>query len=257
MTERGLPTTPHAHPAAGPADLDIFVRKLLAHSRLSTADQAELLALPFQYRELGPNMTILREGDRSQLCPILLSGFAFRYKLAADGGRQIVALRIPGDPLDFQSLYLHIVDHHIQSLTAVALALVPLATLEQIAEARRSVARAILIDILVESSIGREWQLNVGRRHALPRLAHFLCELAYRLQVIDPRANEGVDVPLTQEQLADILGLTPVHVNRTLKTLEEAGAVARSGRRLRTRDIGILARFADFTPLYLHLDNAS
>lgn len=255
MTERG-PTLPPASPAPG-TKLDIFVRKLLAYSRLSTADQGELLALPYQYRELGPNMTILREGDHSQICPILLSGFAFRYKLAADGGRQIVALRIPGDPLDFQSLYLHTVDHHMQSLTAVELALVPLAALERLAEARRSIARAILVDILVEGSIGREWQLNIGRRHALPRLAHFLCELAYRLHVIDPGADEGIDVPLTQEQLADILGLTPVHVNRTLKTLEEAGAVIRSGRRLRTGAIGVLARFADFTPLYLHRDNAA
>lgn len=247
---------PQAALTPGPAQLDIFVRKLLAYSPLSTADQRELADLPFQYRSLGPGMTILREGDHAQVCPILLSGFAFRYKLAADGGRQIVALRIPGDPLDFQSLYLRTVDHHMRSLTAVELALVPLAALEQLADMRRSIARAILVDILVEASIGREWQLNVGRRHALPRLAHFLCELAYRLEVIEPRARAGFDVPLTQEQLADILGLTPVHVNRTLKALEQAGAVARSGRRLRATDLGLLASFADFAPLYLHRDNA-
>lgn len=237
--------------------LAIFLRKLLGQSRLSTADQEVLLALPFQIRELRAQSTILREGDHAQVCPILLSGFAYRYKIAADGGRQIVSLRIPGDPLDFQSLYLRTIDHHMQALTAVKLALIPLAELERLAEARPAVARAILVDILVEASIGREWQLNIGRRHALPRLAHFLCEFVYRLQLITPGLGDEVDVPMTQEQLADILGLTPVHINRTLKTLEAAGAVIRSGRRLSTCNAAILARLAGFSPLYLHRDNAS
>lgn len=237
--------------------LEIFMRKLLGQSRLSTTDQQALLALPFQIRQLPAQATILREGDQARVCPILLSGFAYRYKIAADGGRQIVSLRIPGDPLDFQSLYLQTIDHHMQALTPVELALIPLSDLERLAEARPSIARAILVDILIEASIGREWQLNIGRRHALPRLAHFLCEFVYRLQLIFPHSGDEIDVPMTQEQLADILGLTPVHVNRTLKTLEEAGAVARSGRRLSTRDVATLARFADFSPLYLHRDNAS
>jgi CRP-like cAMP-binding protein len=239
------------------AQLDMFVRKLTAHSPLPLSDQEALLALPYQYRQLAPNTTILREGDRPQVCPILLSGFAYRYKLAADGGRQIVGLRIPGDPLDFQSLYLRTVDHNLQTLTQADVALVPLAELEQLADTRRSIARAILVDILVEASIGREWQLNIGRRHALPRLAHFLCELAYRVQFSEPQADAQLDVPLTQEQLADILGLTPVHVNRTLKTLEQEGAVTRSGRRLWASDINALARLCDFSPLYLHRDNAA
>lgn len=237
--------------------LDIFLRKLLGQCRLSTIDQQHLLALPFQLRDLPAQASILHEGDSARVCPILLSGFAYRYKIAADGGRQIVSLRIPGDPLDFQSLYLQTIDHHMQALTPVSLALVPLPALEQLAEARPSIARAILVDILIEASIGREWQLNIGRRHALPRLAHFLCEFVYRMQLIFAHSSDEIEVPMTQEQLADILGLTPVHVNRTLKTLEQAGAVARKGRRLYTCDVAALARLADFTPLYLHRDNAS
>lgn len=237
--------------------LDIFLRKLMRQCRLSTIDQQQLLALPFQLRDLPAQASILHEGDSARVCPILLSGFAYRYKIAADGGRQIVSLRIPGDPLDFQSLYLQTIDHHVHALTPVTLALVPLSALEQLAEARPSIARAILVDILIEASIGREWQLNIGRRHALPRLAHFLCEFVYRMQLIFAHSSNEIEVPMTQEQLADILGLTPVHVNRTLKTLEQAGAVVRKGRRLCTRDVTALTRLADFTPLYLHPDNAN
>jgi CRP-like cAMP-binding protein len=236
--------------------LSIFVRKLLLQSRLSTIDQEQLAELPAQIRDLPAQATILREGDHANVCPILLSGIAYRYKIAADGGRQIVSLRIPGDPLDFQSLYLRTIDHHMQSLTPVTLALVPLQALERLAETRPSIARAILVDILIEASIGREWQLNIGRRQALPRLAHFLCEYVHRNRLIVPQLGEEVDIPITQEQLADILGLTPVHINRTLKTLDQAGAVVRSKRRLAIRDLTALERLADFSPVYLHRENA-
>lgn len=235
--------------------LDIFVGKLAAQSPLAMADREALRALPLELRDLPAQATILREGERAQHCPILLSGFAFRYKLTADGGRQIVALRIPGDPLDFQSLYLKTVDHHMQALTPVELALVPLHLIERLAEARPAIARAILVDILIEASIGREWQLNLGRRPALERLAHFLCEFIHRLRVVEPNAADDIVVPFTQEQLADMLGLTSVHINRTLKKLEQAGGVKRSGRRL-TLNVDILENLADYAPLYLHRDNA-
>ncbi len=248
--------TPPGATLAEDSRLSIFVHKLLRQTRLSSIDQQQLAALPVQIRELPAQAIILREGDHASVCPILLSGIAYRYKIAADGGRQIVSLRIPGDPLDFQSLYLRTIDHHMQSLTPVTLALVPLPALEKLAETKPSIARAILIDILIEASIGREWQLNIGRRQALPRLAHFLCEYVHRNRLIFPQIDQEVDIPITQEQLADILGLTPVHVNRTLKTLEQAGAVVRSKRRLTTRDLSALERLADYSPLYLHPNNA-
>lgn len=232
--------------------LDIFARKLLSHSKLSRVEHQAILSLPFTLRQLEPGEYIMREGDHAKICPLLLSGFAYRHKLVADGGRQIVALKIPGDPLDFQSLYLRRADHNLQALTAVELAVVPLAALEKLALERPPFARAILVDILVEASIGREWLLNIGRRNALSRLAHFLCELVHRLNQTSSIAGDEVEVPLTQEQLADLLGLTPVHINRTLKTLEEAGAVQRKGRRLKLGNFDTLCRIAEFSDLYLH-----
>jgi len=250
-----LPATIVEPPKSKGDRLDIFTRKLLSHSLLSTVDQQAMLSLPFSLKLFAPNEYILREGEQAKFCPLLLSGFAYRHKLVADGGRQIVALKIPGDPLDFQSLYLRTVDHNLQALTAVELAVVPLAALEKMAMERPAFARAVIADILVEASIGREWLLNIGRRNAIARLAHLLCELVHRLNQTALIPADTIDIPLTQEQLADLLGLTPVHINRTLKTLEATGAVHREGRRLRIGDFAELCRIADFSDLYLHRNN--
>jgi len=235
--------------------LGIFVRKLLSHSRLSTDDQAAIAALPFSLRTLEPDAYILNEGERAKICPVLLSGFAYRQKVSADGGRQIVALKIPGDPLDFQSLYLERADHNLQALTKVELAVFSLQDLEALVAPRPSLARSVLVDILIEASIGREWLLNIGRRNALARLAHLLCELHYRVGQIAGDPLDGFELPLTQEQLADLLGLTPVHINRTIKTLEEKGAVKRVSRRLTIGDVATLRRIAEFSDVYLHRNN--
>lgn len=234
------------------ASLDIFVRKLISHSMLTTEDQRQLAGIPFQVRRFAPNEYILREGDQAVICPILLSGFAFRQKHVADGGRQIVAIKIPGEALDFQSLYLATADHSIQAMTHVEAAIVPLAVLEALVAARPNIARAVLVDILVEASIGREWQLNIGRRTALLRLAHFLCEFDCRLHVTMRHVEIGYDIPITQEQLADLLGLTPVHINRTVRSLVERGALQRHKRRLRIADIALLREIAGFSERYLH-----
>lgn len=235
--------------------LGIFVRKLLSHSRLSTADQTAIAALPFSLRTLEPNDYILNEGERAKICPVLLSGFAYRQKISADGGRQIVALKIPGDPLDFQSLYLERADHNLQALTKVELAIFSLDDLEALIAPRASLARAVLVDILIEASIGREWLLNIGRRNALARLAHLLCELYYRVRQIAGETLDGFELPLTQEQLADLLGLTPVHINRTIKILEDRGAVKRISRRLTIGNVETLRQIAEFSDTYLHRNN--
>jgi CRP-like cAMP-binding protein len=237
--------------------LGIFLRKLLSHSRLSADDQAAIRAQPFTLRTLEPNEYILREGEKAQICPVLLHGFAYRQKTSADGGRQIVSLKIPGDALDFQSLYLETADHNLQALTQVEVAVFAIKDFEKLVAPRPNLARAVLVDILIEASIGREWLLNIGRRNALARLAHLLCELYYRVQQIALEDIGHFELPITQEQLADLLGLTPVHINRTIKILEQAGAVKRINRRLTIGDIQILRRMADFSDLYLHRNNVS
>jgi CRP-like cAMP-binding protein len=119
------------------------------------------------------------------------------------------------------------------------------------------IGRALWIDTLIDGSIFREWIMNVGRRDARRRIAHLLCEFARRLEVAELGSTEGYQLPMTQEQLADATGLTPVHVNRSLKALEAEGLIVREKRHIKIPDWGRLRDISGFNELYLHLDAAA
>jgi CRP-like cAMP-binding protein len=234
--------------------LDLLVRRLEQHAPLGEEDRRAVLALPHMVRTLEPATYTAREGDPPKVCAVLLSGFAYRQKTTVDGARQIVALHIPGEALDFQSLFLDVADHNVQMLTRAEVALIPNAALQELARARPAVEHAILMAILVEASVLREWVLNVGRRDARAAMAHFLCEVAVRLEAQGLAKSYGYELPMTQDQLADVLGLTPVHVNRTLKSLEADGLIARNRRQVSFPDWQRMRHTAGFTQRYLHLE---
>ena len=160
--------------------LDLLIRKIRTHHPLSREDQAAILNLPFKLRYLEAQSYTIREGDRPDRCAVLLSGFAYRHKVTGDGSRQIMALHIPGEALDFQNMFLSESDHNVQMLTRGQVAEIPREPLEKLVLDNPDVGRAVMIFTLVEASIFREWVLNIGRRDARSRIAHVLCEFAYR-----------------------------------------------------------------------------
>ena len=234
--------------------LALFLRKLESHVPLSVQDRAAILALPFTLKSLGPQTYLTREGDAPNVCAVLIDGFAYRHKLTGDGDRQIVSLHIPGEALDLQNLYLDVSDHNVQTLTSVDVAIIPRPALQKLVAERAGIAHALLFTVLVEASIFREWVLNIGRRDAATRLAHLLCEFAVRLEAQGLAGDAGYSLPMTQEQLADTLGLTPVHINRTIKALEAGGFIARDGRHIRFPDWRRMREIGDFNQRYLHLE---
>jgi CRP-like cAMP-binding protein len=234
--------------------LEPLVRKLDGRGELSGADRDALMGLPFTARTVPPASYVVREGEPPRTCPVLLSGFAFRHKLVGDGGRQIVSLHMPGDALDFQALHLSQTDHNVQTLTQAELAMVPMAAIQALVAERPAVAKAVVLDMLIEASILREWVTNIGRRDARTRLAHLLCEFACRMDTRQLDGTGEYEVPMTQEQIGDALGLTSVHVNRSIKALEADGLIRRHKRTLVIPDIRALRDVADFSDLYLHLD---
>ncbi|HEV2867605.1 MAG TPA: Crp/Fnr family transcriptional regulator [Allosphingosinicella sp.] len=240
--------------AQDPNPLDLLVRKLRQHATLSDGDEQAILALPYRMRTVEAGSYVLREGDPPLQCAVLVSGFAYRQKLTGDGARQIVAIHIPGEALDFQNMFLEVADHSIQVLTRAELAFVPREAFQAIARARPGVGNAIFVTTLVDASIFREWVLNVGRRDAMTRLGHLLCEFALRLEEQGIADEYSYELPMTQEQLADAVGLTPVHVNRTLKTLEAQGLIRRSRRNVVIPDWERLRKAGDFNSRYLHLN---
>jgi hypothetical protein len=113
------------------------------------------------------------------------------------------------------------------------------------------------IDTLVDGSVFREWIVNVGRRNARSGLAHSLCEFARRLEVGGRAEKNGYELPMTQEQLADALGLTPVHVNRVLREFDSQGLIVRERRFVRIPHWEKLRDAAGFNGQCLHLDQVA
>ena len=232
--------------------LDLLARKLNLHHRLSGEDRQAILDLPHKVRRLEAQSHILREGDRPERCAVLLQGYSFRHKVTGDGSRQILAINVPGEALDFQNLFLEEADHNVQMLSRGIVAEIPRDAIEALILAHPEVGRAILITTLVEASIFREWVVNIGRRPSRSRVAHLLCEFAYRLSA-QQLAMDGVyELPMTQEQLADATGLTAVHVNRVLQALQREELIERDRRMIRFPSWDRLRDVADFNPRYLH-----
>jgi CRP-like cAMP-binding protein len=228
---------------------------LATRSDIDTNDCAAIRGLPFAIRTVEAPAYLVREGEKSRVhCTLILSGFAMRQKLAMSGSRQIVSFHLAGDVIDLQQMLLSVADHNVQALTRMTVADVPRAAFQELARCHPNIARAMWIDGLVDASIYREWVLNVGRRDARAKIAHVLCEFGVRMKAAGVAQESGYELPMTQEQLGDAVGLTAVHVNRTLKSLVADGLVSIERRHVRVRNWDRLMTAGDFSALYLHLD---
>jgi len=233
---------------------DLMLRRLERRTPLGESGRRALLSLPRTTRRVGAGGHVVRDGDLPDSCALLLSGFAYRYKLTGEGGRQIISLHMPGEWLDLQHMFLGVADTSVQTLTEAEVDFVPRAAIEELALANADVARAFWIDTLIDSSIFREWVVNVGRRDSRARVAHILCEFSLRLEAAGLARNHVYELPMTQEQLADAVGLTAVHVNRVLKQLGEQGLIDRDRRTIRIVDWKRMREVGDFNERYLHHD---
>jgi CRP-like cAMP-binding protein len=236
------------------AVLEPMLRKLEYRQKLDAGDQAAVLALPHKIKHLEAHDYIVRQGDLAEHSCVMLSGFCVRQKIVSNGSRQIVAIQMKGEMVDLQNSLLGAADHAVQMLTAGKIAMIPREEIVRIAFDRPAVGKAMWLDTLVDGSIFREWVANVGRRDARTRVAHLLCEFSLRLRLAGLGEQTDYELPMTQEQLADATGLTAVHINRTIKSLEADGLIERTS----PRSIGIgdwrkLAEVGDFQSTYLHL----
>ena len=235
-----------SHPLQALAD------RLAGRVSLSEPDRAALLALPHVRRDMAAGEYLIHERDAPSHCCLMLSGFSYRHKIVANGGRQILAVHMAGDMVDLQNVFFGSSDHNVQTLTPCEVALIPRAALEELALSRSALGKALWMETLVDGSIFREWIANVGRRTSRERIAHFLCEFAVRLEAAGLGESCAYELPMTQEQLGDVVGLTAVHVNRTLMSLDREGLTERTRRSVIIRDWKGLARAGDFNTHYLH-----
>jgi CRP-like cAMP-binding protein len=233
---------------------EAIIARIQMRADLSSADRAAIRTLPYVLRQVEPSAYLVREGNMPTRCAFLLSGYGYRQKLTSSGSRQIVSIEIPGEFVDLQHLFLQESDHNVQALTRASYAEIELAALRELVLAHPAICAALWTEALIGASIFREWIVNVGRRDAHARVGHLLCEFATRLDASNGTTLRAYELPMTQEQLGDAVGLTPVHVNRVLRTLTQRGFIARDRRLIAIADWDGLRDASDFNPRYLHLN---
>jgi CRP-like cAMP-binding protein len=226
--------------------------KLETLAALPREDRDALAALGCGARDLGPRRSIIREGDRPEHVHLMVDGWAARYKLLPDGARQITAFLIPGDFCDLHVTILDEMDHSIATLTRARVAYIPRGRMEELT-ARPDIARAFWWATLVDEAVLRAWVVNIGRREAYEAIGHLMCELYLRMRNVGLATDHSYQLPLTQEELGDTLGLTPVHVNRVLQRMRADGLISLDRGALTIHDYRRLEDASGFNPNYLHI----
>lgn len=234
--------------------IEDFLRKLRARDEVSPPEEAAIREMIGEFREVRADKTLIRPGEELSASTLLIEGLLCRYKDLRDGSRQISELHVPGDFADLHSFTLKRLDHGIMALTNCRIALVPHERLKAVIAAHPHLGRLLWFLTNLDAAIHREWVLSLGRRGAMSRMAHLFCELRVRLAVVGRADETGYALALTQTDLAECMGLTPVHVNRTLKQLRESGLVEFRGGRVSILDLPGLEAVAEFDPGYLYLE---
>jgi CRP-like cAMP-binding protein len=228
-----------------------LTRKLSSFVTLSEAELQVLERLHQRRRSFPAGRDLVHEGQSGQAAYILSDGWVCSYKIQPDGTRQIVDFQVPGDFLGLRSVLLRTSDHSFETIVDSQAAEVMSADLLQAFDQTPRLATAILWAASRDEAMVVEHLVNIGRRDAEARMAHFLLELGSRLALVGLGGKAGYDCPLTQYHLADALGLSAVHVNRVLRQLRENGLVTVREGRVTFHDPDRLAELAEFDPAYL------
>src|ERR1700733_5418405 len=231
-----------------------LLRKLSNFTQLSGEECAAVNECTQDARDFAAREDVISQGDRTGGVKLLLAGFACRYKVLEDGRRQIVAYFVPGDLCDLRVFILKRMDHSIGAVTASRVATISPENVLKLTHNYPSLTRALWWSTLVEEAIAREWIVNVGQRNALERTAHLFCELLYRFRAVGLNDGNSCTLPLTQVELAETLGLSSVHVNRTLQELRRQKLITLENGTLTIQDLDALKEVSFFNPDYLHLD---
>ena len=227
--------------------------KLRARDTVSPEEEQAIRDSVAEVRDLRADEIVIHAGRVTTHSVLLIDGILCRYKDLSDGQRQITELHVPGDFADLHSFTLKRLDHSVMTLTPCRVALVPHEKLEQITERFPHLTRLYWFTTNIDAAIHREWEVSLGRRSALSRVAALFCEIKVRLDIVGLTDGMSYDFDLTQTDVAECVGLTSIHVNRTLKQLREHGLVQFKGGRVTIHDWRGLARIAEFDPAYLYL----
>jgi CRP-like cAMP-binding protein len=240
-----------SHPA-----LERFLARLLLRSTLGGEERRAILQLPYRIDHIQSRIEIVSPGDSVSNACLVAKGLVGRFDQMRDGRRQIAAFYIPGDMCDLHSVVAPTAGWGIVALTSSTILRVPHSDLRRLATGYPAIAMAFWRDGTVDASVLAKWVGNLGRQDARSRLAHVLCEVGTRMERAGFATRNSFDFDVTQEQLADAIGLTSVHVNRTIQKLRGEGILSMRAHRVEIADWNRLADIAEFDPTYLLFDRS-
>jgi CRP-like cAMP-binding protein len=235
------------------AALQMFVDRLLTRSTLADDEVGALLALPGRSVVVRTNHDFVHRDETTGHACLIEEGLAARIEQLSDGHRQITALHIPGDMADLHSVVVPHTSWALMALAPTTVVQIPHAALRDLTERYPNVSCAFWRDCVVDASIIAQWTVSLGRRRAISRVAHLLCEMACRYERSTEPSLDTFHLAMAQIHIADVLGLTPIHVNRMYRELRETGLISVGEGKARIADWKRLIAIANFDPSYLHI----
>jgi CRP-like cAMP-binding protein len=230
-----------------------FFDKLASRSTLGDAERQAILSLPGHPVQVQCNRDFVRLGERVDHASLVVDGLIGRFGQNKEGQRQITAVHISGDMADLHSVVAPDAGSALQALSVTTVMKVPHAALREAARRYPAIAEALWRECVVDAAVLAEWIVNVGRRPARARAAHLLCEMACRYEREGQNVGFSFGFPATQTHLADILALTPVHVNRMLKLLRQQELAHVYNRTVHILDWSGIVEAGEFDPSYLRI----
>lgn len=234
--------------------IEAHLLRLRKRDSISPEEEAAIRGAVSEIRKVRADTIVIHSGQQLDVSTLLLDGWLARAKDLKGGERQITELHVPGDFVDLHSFTLKRLEHDVISLTPCTVAIVPHEKLRQITERHPHLTRVYWFLTNLDAAIQRERTLSLGKRSALARTAHLLCELFVRLEIVGLTSGNSYNFPLTQAELGECLGLTAVHVNRTLQELRRRELIRLEQRRLTILDQSAIHDVAEFDPSYLYLE---
>jgi len=234
---------------------EYFVRYLQRRDLLCDADIACLRAIATTHACFGPGEVIVPRGRLVTRSCMMLRGMAARQHMLAGrpGERVVTALHVPGDFVDLHGFVLAGLEHDVVSVGESEVEFVEHDDLRRITQDFPHLTRLLWMSTVIDAAIHRQWLVAAASLRSSAHLAHLLCELYVRLSSVGAAQDHRFVLPLLQKELADILGYTPIHVNRAVRDLRADGLIRWSGSEVEILDWQRLVRLARFDPEYLDL----
>ena len=233
--------------------LQPFLRKIMRRDKLGVEEQTAIVAAADERLDYAPGQDLVMEGQRPYRSMLVTTGFTCRYRMLADGERQVTAIHIAGDFVDLHSFLLKEMDHSVGALTACSVITFPHERLVKVTERYPHLTRMLWLLTLLDGAIHREWLVGMGRLSAAQRTGHLICEIYARLRAVGQAEDHSFAFPITQAAMADAVGISTVHINRVLQELRQDDLIGWDRGLLVIRNWNALAAMAQFDDRYLHL----